>query len=292
LAVEFDAIAEGFHLEGICPDGDDLWFSDVFVTGLQRRRADGSVEMFLDDTPMIPSMLVNVDGKVLCGGHAGIRWLDPATGRTGMLLDEIDGRPIPGVNEMIPDREGGLYFGVIDIPAVSEHRKMEPGGLYHVGTDLGVQLVRDGIPFANGIALSSDGTTLYCNETGSGTTAYEIQADGSGGEPVLLQPKQDADGIAVDANGDLWVTGFNTGEILRVAPGGTVREKIATPAPGISNIRFGGADGRDVYITATHPATMAEFGAGRPLSTKGSRLLRGRSDSPGLTVRRTQFTIA
>jgi sugar lactone lactonase YvrE len=289
--MEFRAIAEGFHLEGLCPDGGDLWFSDVFDKGLQRRSAGGKLDTWLPDTPMIPSMLVNADGKLLCGGHGGVRWLDPATGRTGMLLDSIDGTAIPGVNEMIPDLSGGLYFGIIDIPAVSEHRKMDPGAIYHLGTDMSVELVRDGIPFANGIGLSPDGRRIYCNETGSGTTAYDLQADGSAGPPILLLAKEDCDGIAIAASGDLWVTGFFTSDVVRLAPDGTVLDPVATPASGISNIRFGGDDGRDLYITATHPATMAEFGGGKPLSTKGSRIYQGRTDTPGLTVRRTRFAI-
>ena len=39
--MNFHVLADGYHIEGLCPDGDALWFSDVFVGGLRRRSADG-----------------------------------------------------------------------------------------------------------------------------------------------------------------------------------------------------------------------------------------------------------
>jgi sugar lactone lactonase YvrE len=249
--MDFRAIAEGFHIEGMCPDGDALWFTDAFSTGVQRRAADGTVDRWLPEKRMVPSVLLNADGKVLCGGHGGVAWLDPASGRSGMLLDAIGGEPIAGVNEMISDGRGGLYFGVLDHPAVEQHRAPEPGGLYHLDTDRDVTVVNGHVAFPNGIGLSPDGRRLYCNETFSGLTAYDIEGDGAFALPVRLFEMDDCDGLAVDEHGDLWVSGFSTSDLLRLSPQGVVLERVPTPRPGVSNLRFGGADGRDIFISAT-----------------------------------------
>jgi sugar lactone lactonase YvrE len=289
--MDFEAIAAGFHIEGLCPDGDTLWFTDAFASGVQRRQADGHVDVWLPENRMVASVMLNADGRVLCGGFGGITWLDPADGRSGMLLDAIDGDPIPGVNEMTPDRNGGLYFGVLDMPAVEQHRTPQPGGLYRLSVDGQVSVVNSSVAFPNGIGVSLDGQRLYCNETFSGLTRYDIEPDGTFGPPCLLYEMQDCDGLALDEEGAIWVSGFSSSELLRFAPHGDLLGRTPTPAPGVSNLRFGGAGNRDIFISATWPETIAEFAGGGPLKTKGSRLYRATGGVAGLPIPKTQFRV-
>lgn len=46
--------------------------------------------------------MMNADGKVLSSGQGGIKWTDPATGKSGWLVGGIS-----GVNEMVHDGRGG-----------------------------------------------------------------------------------------------------------------------------------------------------------------------------------------
>jgi sugar lactone lactonase YvrE len=289
-SMDFEAVIDGLQLEGMSVDGDVLWVSDVFDGGIRRRTPDGRVDVFLPGRNQVGGILQNVGGAVLCSGRDGIAWFDPATGSSGMLLDTIDSEPIRGVNEMIPDGDGGLYLGVLDIESIERHAPKRPGGLYHLHVDGTVRELCGGITFANGIALSPDRRTLYCNETTVGPTAYELTEDGVG-PPVLLYEQRDADGLALDADGDLWSVGYDSSEILRLAPDGTLRERIATPAPGISNIRFGGAGLRDIFITATSPEAMAEYSATGVPTTRGSRVYRARTETAGLPIPPTRFQL-
>jgi sugar lactone lactonase YvrE len=288
--MDFQAVVDGYHLEGMSVVGDVLWVSDVFDGGIRRCTPDGRVDVFLPERAQVGGILQNDDGKVLCSGRDGIAWVDPATGSSGMLLDAIDGEPIRGVNEMIPDGDGGLYFGVLDIESIERHAPKRPGGLYRLSVEGAVREVCGGITFANGIALSPDRRTLYCNETGSGPTAYELTHRGAG-PPVLLHPQHDADGLALDARGDLWSVGYHSSEILRLAPDGTIRERIATPAPGISNIRFGGTGDRDIFITATSPEAMAEYQETGAPTTRGSTVYRARTETAGQPIPPTRLRL-
>ncbi len=55
--------------------------------------------------------MLNEDGAVFSSGEGGIMRNNFETGQAGWLLDRIDGQPISGVNEMMPDGTGGIYFG-------------------------------------------------------------------------------------------------------------------------------------------------------------------------------------
>lgn len=288
--MNFEAVIDGYHLEAMSLDGDVLWFSDVFAGGIHRRSADGHIDVWLPDRRMVGGLLQNEDGKILVSGYGGIVWFDPRTGATGTLIDKIDGKPVPGVNEMIPDGSGGIYFGVLDIAGIeSRWPNMEPGGLYHLDVRGKVRLIHHGIVFANGIGMSPDRRTLYCNHTLDGTMAYPLAKDGMAGMPVRLRQQVDCDGIAIDSQGDLWSVGTRTPEIVHMAPDGTVRELIVGPAPSISNIRFGGADGRWLYITGASPEARAEYRAGGPVKTRGSRISRARVDVSGMPILKTRF---
>lgn len=287
----FEPIASGFHLEALCPDGDTLWFSDALEPGLRRLAPDGTVSVFLPDRSMIGGILINEGGLVLCSGLGGIAWFDPASERSGMLVDRIGEVAIPGVNEMIPDGRGGIYFGVLDTPALTRGEEMHPWGLYHLDGEGRSTLAVGGIQFPNGLAISADGQTLYCNETYNATMAYELSPGGGVERASRLLDMEDADGIALDATGDIWSVGYTKGDIIRLSLDGTVHERIATPAPGITNIRFGGNDLRDLYVTATYPEAIAQFQRGESLTVRGSRIYRARSDVAGLPIAPTRFEL-
>lgn len=149
-----------------------------------------------------------------------------------------------------------------------------------------------------GILLNFDGKVL-CSGIGGivwldpATGASGILVDRlDGAPPRRLRPMDDADGIAIDALGDIWSVGYMTSEIQRLAPDGTLREIIATPAKGITNIRFGGGDLRDLYITATSPEAIAQFQRGETPSTRESTIFRARCEVPGLAIERTNFDLA
>ena len=112
--MNFETVCRGVYLEGLCSDADTIWVSDPIRGGLRRLDANGISPVFLPETRWIGGLLLNSDGKVLFSGVDGIRWLDGDTGDSGVLVDSVDGEPMPGVNEMVADGHGGIYFGSLD----------------------------------------------------------------------------------------------------------------------------------------------------------------------------------
>ncbi len=289
--LNFTQLARGVYLEGLAVEGDTVWFGDVIGGGVHRREPAGDVAHWLPELRWFGSIALNDDGLVLCSGIDGITWLDPVTGRAGMLLTAVDGVPLPGVNELCPDGRGGLYFGTKDGAAITRGEPPKPSGLYHLDVDGTARQLCDGLVFTNGIALSPDGGTLYHNETFVGTFAYPILGDGGLGERTMLLEKPDCDGMVLDREGYLWIVGYKSTEILRVTPDGEIVGSLPVPGSAVTNLRFGGEDGRELYLTGVPPDAGDGLRVGTLPSERNSVLYHGRSPIAGAVAARTRFRV-
>lgn len=279
----FEPIVTGFYLEGLLVDGDDIWYTDVTVGGVHKV---GSDAVLLPDRTMIGGMARNEDGWLLVGGVGGIVWVDPPSGRSGTLVEGLD-----GANEMRADGRGGLFFGTIDLPGILEGKRPGPSTIQYLSRDRDLTQLWGGLTFANGLAISPDRGTLYFNESFSATRAFPIGQDGALGQPHTLIEMADCDGMALDADGNIWVCGFSSGELRCVTPQGEEVRRLSLPGKACTNIRFGGADHRDLYVTVVDTASAQALAEGRPLTTRNSTLYRTRSPVPGAPVEKTAFQL-
>jgi sugar lactone lactonase YvrE len=289
--MQFEPILTGYYLEALGVRADGVWFSDVAQGGIRRRAADGSIGEWWPGRRMVGGILFNEDGCVLCSGPGGIAWFDPATGATGMLLESIAGEPIGGVNEMLPDGNGGLYFGTVDLPSILRGDKPRSAAIYRLDTGGAVTCLREGLRFSNGMGLSPDRRTLYHNETFVGTFAYNLASDGSLGPARPLLEKRDCDGMTVDCEGNIWITGCRSPKIVRLAPDGTVINQYAVPAEASTNVRFGGDDGQDLYLTAVALDAVNGLVQGVLPSAPTSTLFRTRAPVAGQQIPPTRFRL-
>ncbi len=279
----FEPIVQGFYLEGLLIDGATIWFTDVAVGGVQRV---GSDDILLPDRAMIGGLQLNEDGSLLVAGAGGVAWVHPEHGRSGTLIDGLG-----GTNEMRADGHGGMVFGTIDLASVLRGEKPGPSAILHLSPDGTSVELQGGLTFANGLAFSRDGKTLYFNESFSATRAFDVNADGTLSAPRTLIEMPDCDGMALDAEGNIWVTGFASGELRCVSPDGALVRRLDLPGKACTNIRFGGADMQDLYVTIVEPSSARALAEGRPLTQRNSVLYRTRSPVPGAPVLRTAFAL-
>ena len=139
---------------------------------------------------------------------------------------------------MMPDGTGGIYFGTVDIEQIAKGEPTRPASLYRLTADRKVILVADGLGFVNGIMLSADRKRLYYNDTFDSTYVFDVLPDLSLANRKQLVEKQDCDGMALDAEGNLWITGFRSSEITRTRTDGCLLTPVATPAGAITQVRF------------------------------------------------------
>jgi gluconolactonase len=168
------------------------------------------------------------------------------------LAEGFEGQPFGRANDLVVDRNGGVYF--TDDLGTPPSR---PPAVYYINPQGKIMKIAEGIGRPNGITLSPDEKTLYVADTnGEAVIALDIQPDGTGRnqrgfaklEGVTKNEKginSGADGIAIDRNGALYVT--STAGVQVFSPQGQHLGTIPTPR-GMQQIAFAGPNKRMLYL--------------------------------------------
>jgi gluconolactonase len=141
------------------------------------------------------------------------------------------------------------------------------GQLWRIGADGKVSKVAGDLGTTNGLDLSPDGKALYVNESVQRNVwAFPVKADGSLGEKKLVKKFDDHgfDGMRIDVDGNLYVTRYGKGTVVKLAPDGRVLKEIDVLGSKPSNICFGGPDGRTAYVTEVEHRRVVQFRTDKP----------------------------
>lgn len=136
------------------------------------------------------------------------------------------------------------------------------GQLWRIGTDGKMTKIATDMGTTNGIDVSPDGKTLYVNESVQRNVwKFPINADGTLGEKTLLKKFEDHgfDGMRCDVDGNLYITRYGKGTVVKLSPKGEVLKEIDVLGKQPSNICFGGPDGRTAYVTEVEHCRMVTF---------------------------------
>lgn len=140
--------------------------------------------------------------------------------------------------------------------------KESTGQLWRIDPDGRVSLLEKDMGTTNGIEISPDEKTLYVNESVQRNVwAYELAPDGSLRNKRLLFrfPDFGMDGMRCDREGDLFITRYDKGTVVRLSPEGEVLHEIPLTGRRPSNIAFGGVDGRTCYVTMADRGNIEVF---------------------------------
>lgn len=290
----FRELARGIYLEGLATDPmtGSVWFSDVVGGGIYGLDADGISTVFDADRLWTGGVLLNACGAVLSSGEGGIRWNHPRSGRSGWLITALNGEPVNGINEMAPDGCGGMFFGTVDIENVKQAKAPRSTQIWHLAADRRLRLVCDEIGFSNGMAFDQQRCRLYCNDSFTGTWVFDVQKDFTLTNRQRFADKKDADGMALDGEGNVWITGFASKAISRYASDGTELELFDTPGGAVTQLRFSGNDMRDLYINTVPADGGHNLKAGNSIIESKSVLYLTQASLAGQAVGTTGFDLA
>lgn len=234
------------------------WLSDQLGHRILRVAEDGTHEAV--GAVKAPSGLgFEPDGALLAA-----RMADPSLVRVtdGAAVEVADLRAAARhLNDMYVDPSGRAY-----VDAYDDHFDQTSHRLLLVAPGEEPRVVADGLAYPNGVAVTPDGGTLILSETfGGRLTAFAVAEDGSLGDRrvwAALPEGTNPDGLCLDANGDVWVASYLSGEFLHVREGGEVLSRIAFPGRWAMACSLGGADQRSLLL-CTAETSQDEYFQGR-----------------------------
>lgn len=245
----------------------ELWFSDFHDNVVLKVNAKGQVEKVVEVEGEPSGLGWLPDGRLLVVSmeHRRVMRMDP----DGLKVHaDLSGIATWHCNDMVVSADGTAYVGNFGAPYGSESGPV-PAKLARITPDGEVHAESEGLDFPNGMVITPDGSTLIVSETlGGRISAFDIEpggalsnqrvwADGLEGTP---------DGMALDAEGKIWVALGLGGEVVRIEEGGRILDRVRPSENIPSACMLGGPDRKTLYVTTTlngGPEELAKARASR-----------------------------
>lgn len=175
---------------------------------------------------------------------------------SGALEDLAEIRFPDGVDKLNDGKvgpDGAFWVGSM---AKREPVRRPVASLYRVTADGTVEeKVAGGIQVSNGLAWSPDGERMYHSDSRGGwIDVWDFDAASgriSDRRRLRMHSPEDGapDGAAMDVDGIYWSGGFSAQCLNRIAPDGSLAERIPVPAP-VTMPCFGGPEMKTLFFTS------------------------------------------
>lgn len=239
-----------------------LLFSDIPADRIYRWEEGRAPAVFREPSRNSNGLAFDARGRLLACEHGARRITrTEADGTVGVLADKFEGKRLNSPNDLALATDGAIYFTDPPYGVKREDRELDFQGVYRLSPDGKLALVVSDLGSPNGIGLSPDGKRLYVDDSQARTVyVYDVQGDGTVANGRLLinlglHGTRVCDGLKVDAEGNLYVTG--TDGVYVISPEGKLLAKIGCPGQ-CTNCCFGGGGRQDPVRHRPH-----EGGRGR-----------------------------
>ncbi len=251
---KLEKLADGFiFTEGPAPDSHgNVYFTDQPNDRILKWAVEGKLSVFHDNPERSNGLYFYGDDELLACADmynklVSINMQDKSL---NLLVDNFEGHPLNGPNDLWPDPKGGIYFTdpyyKRDYWERTE-KDMDVHGVYYLKPDRKT-LIRVDEEFGNpnGIIGTPDGSTLYVSDrTKKVTWSYDINEEGTLSNKTKFND-EGSDGMTVDYLGNVYLT---TSGVSVYKPDGTHLGILEIPEQP-SNVCFGGPDMKTLFITA------------------------------------------
>ena len=248
------------------PGSQTLRWSDIPNNRiLEFNPATGATREYVTAVEYTNGRTLDRHGSVVQCSHGRRRVERDHDGEVTAIVDSFGDHRLNSPNDVVVAADGTVWFtdppyGILPGTVEGHEGEQEYGGCYvfrfDPTTDELMPVITD-LVHPNGLALSPDESLLYVSDTAGAAygvpfriAVYPVKdgACGTGETFVELEEDRASDGLRVDVEGRVWTS---AGASVRVyAPDGGLLAAVELPER-VSNLCFGGPEGRDLYITAT-----------------------------------------
>jgi sugar lactone lactonase YvrE len=245
--------------EGPCWDGASQSLYWVDIPAGRVHHLDAAWEHTSFDIGMsVGAIVPRASGGLVAAAGNGFYAVDPATGSVTEIAP-APGLPDTRMNDGKCDRAGRFYAGTM-----ASDESTGRGSFYRLDTDHSVTELFTGVGISNGVGWSPDDRLMYYIDS----HAYQVDVadyDPESGEMGERRPfarlgsgDMVPDGLAVDAQGGVWVAVWGGSVIQRYDSAGRLTSVVRLPAAHVTSCAFGGAELDQLYITtAAGPGSSA-----------------------------------
>ncbi|MEQ8486366.1 MAG: SMP-30/gluconolactonase/LRE family protein [Pseudomonadales bacterium] len=182
------------------------------------------------------------------------------------------------INDMVRTRNGVCFVGAINYVFGDIPLAVAPDSpLLRVGADGSASVATTDMGFANGMVITPNGRTLIVADTTRCCLhQFTLTDDDDLADQTTFAwiPGSVPDGIALDAEGAVWVTTRN--RVFRVERGGRITDEVDMGTTEATACMLGGEDGRTLLITASD-----SYDRNIILDNPSGRLFTARVEVPG-----------
>lgn len=185
---------------------------------------------------------IDLDGRLLvCDAHRGVLRIDTASGAVEQVTDSIDGTKMVFCNNAAIASDGTVWFSDSSRYYGIERWKDDfvqatrTGRLMRMDPDGTIEVVLEGLAFANGVALDANEEYVAVAETGARTVVrHWIKGEKAGTRDFLVQDLPGyPDNISRGSDGLIWVSIASPRDPLveRIQTGPMPLRKLVTKIP-------------------------------------------------------------
>lgn len=248
--------------------GGILWCTEIRAGNLVRYEPSRARRFASGGRPN--GLAFDADGVAwVCDAQLNaIRCFDPRSEMWTTAVDAIDGEPLARPNDLAFDAIGTLVF---TCPGSS--REEPTGYVCALRRDGTIARIGEHLQFPNGLAFVEDGRALVIAET-CRQRLWKGGWDSTSSTWVDPHPFADVggpigpDGMALAANGAMWVAVCGSWQIKGVSPEGTVVETVNLPGSVPTNAAFDPSGRLGLIVTEAERGLLlavSDVGSGAPL---------------------------
>ena len=239
---------------GECPlwdaDRQQLFWVDIYNHRVHQFDPATGQDRYFDTGEVVSAIAQADNNQLLVALRSRLAFLDIETGHTTPLTAIEFAHPMETrLNDGKCDPQGRFWIGSCsEISGQAALYRYDPDGSLH--------LMETELTIANGLGWSPDGLTFYLTDSAQYKIfAYDFEADTGSihNRRVLVDLSREAvepDGLAVDAQGNLWSALWDGWAVARFDSSGNELARIKMPVPRPTSVAFGGKSLQALYITS------------------------------------------